>query len=478
MTQYVLRPKQAEAAQYAVDFLTDGRKRNGVLVEPTAFGKSLLIAEIAHRLGGGLIVFQPGVEILEQNLAKIESYGYSPGVWSAAAGRKDLGEIVLATIGSVKKNPEIFEDYPHVLVDEGHGINSKEGMYKDFFEALGDIKILALTATPWRLSSNSMGTQAKFLTRTRPKIIDEVTHFTQISEMVKNEYWAKLEYFPISGFSRSKIPMNSTGADYDDEAVQLHLWEKNWLTKNKVSVHFPDKLTEMVKRLLDAGRKHILVFTSFIRESEYLAQQLKGECAVVTGETEKSVRRDIARDFRSGDIRVVTNVNCWTLGFDFPGLDCVIDAALTASLTRQMQKWGRLVRVSPEKESGYIVDMVGGLQTFGKLEDLTLYCEGNSKWGMWGRPGGGKEVQLTNTYLGGSALAGCCLKCHVPRFFAMYVKSGKMVPLSVPPPGSRGNIVVEQDGQKKTCRMVGRGEGTHSFHFIVCDRFRRLRESA
>ena len=74
---YTLRPYQQEASDAAVKFFSDkgSAKHNGIIILPTGAGKSLVIADIASKIDEPLIVLQPSKEILEQNFAKLQSYG-------------------------------------------------------------------------------------------------------------------------------------------------------------------------------------------------------------------------------------------------------------------------------------------------------------------------------------------------------------------------------------------------------------------
>jgi len=45
-----------------------------VIVAPTAFGKSIVIADIAHQLGEKILVIQPSKELLEQNYNNIYQF--------------------------------------------------------------------------------------------------------------------------------------------------------------------------------------------------------------------------------------------------------------------------------------------------------------------------------------------------------------------------------------------------------------------
>ena len=109
---YQLRDYQKSASDAAVSVFKSKEKKNYVIVLPTGAGKSLVIANIAARIDGPLIVFQPSKEILEQNFAKLQSYGiFDCGVYSASAGRKDINRITFAMIGSVMKHMSFFKHF-------------------------------------------------------------------------------------------------------------------------------------------------------------------------------------------------------------------------------------------------------------------------------------------------------------------------------------------------------------------------------
>ena len=108
--EYKLRDYQQQASDAAIRFFSDKKsKKNAIMVLPTGSGKSLIIADIAARLDGHVLVFQPSKEILEQNYLKLCSYGVLDcSIYSASFGRKDVSRITFATIGSVKNHPELF----------------------------------------------------------------------------------------------------------------------------------------------------------------------------------------------------------------------------------------------------------------------------------------------------------------------------------------------------------------------------------
>lgn len=149
--KFTLRDYQQAASDAAINFFRSPHQKNGILVLPTGAGKSLVIADIAHRLGGNILVFQPSKEILEQNFSKLKSYGVEDcSIYSASFNSKEISRITFATIGSVKAHMEDFNHFHYIIVDECHGVNPQGGMYKNFFDC-AKRKIIGLTATPYRL---------------------------------------------------------------------------------------------------------------------------------------------------------------------------------------------------------------------------------------------------------------------------------------------------------------------------------------
>ena len=393
---YKLRDYQQKSSDAAVSFFNNkAKKTNAIMVLPTGSGKSLIIADIAARLDGHTLVFQPSKEILEQNFKKLCSYGILDcSIYSASFNSKEISRITFATIGSVKNHPELFTHFRNIIVDECHLVNPKEGMYKDFFDAV-KCKVLGLTATPYRLSSSrDFGSMLKFITRTKPHVFSEVIYHVQVSTLLDMGYLAKLNYYPMdkelkkySGdeFKECNLKRNSTGADYTDDSVKEE-YER---------IDFYGFLVFIIQRLLNnqktgIKRKGILVFTRFLKEAERLTYSIPG-CAIVSGDTPKGERERILEAFKAGEVPVVANVGVLTIGFDYPELDTVVMARPTMSLAMWYQIVGRAIRPHPSKECGWVVDLCGNIKRFGEVADLKLMDGGNGKWAVFSN-----GRQLTN----------------------------------------------------------------------------------
>jgi len=380
---YELRDYQKQAVDVAVNFFQTGNKKNGIIVLPTGAGKSLVIANIAYRLDAPVLIFQPSKEILEQNYEKLCSYGVMDvGIFSASFGRKEVRKITFATIGSVKSHKDYFRLFRYVIIDECHGVNAEAGMYKDFIETI-QCKVLGLTATPYRLySSRFYGSMLRFITRTNPRIFNEMLYAVQVRTLLNRGYLAPMNYYQLNIVDTSRLKVNSTGADFTDASVRRYYRE----------IKFNDSLENIIRRLLVAGRSSILVFTRFIDEANHIARIFSDCAAVVSSDTSKTDRENILRLFKNKQIKVVANVGVLTTGFDFPELATVVLARPTMSLALYYQMCGRAIRPFPGKVS-WVVDLCGNYKRFGRVDDLELR---QTKPGIWAVFSGAK--QLSNVY--------------------------------------------------------------------------------
>lgn len=354
-------------------------------------GKSLVIADIASRLEGPLLVFQPSKEILQQNFAKLQSYGiFDCGCYSASVGCKDINRITFATIGSVMNHMSDFDCFKNIIIDECHYVNSKAGQYKQFIEAKNR-QVVGLTATPYRLDRTEGGSILKFLTRVRPRIFSKVIYCCQIGELLSKGYLADLHYYDLTALDLRRVRSNSTGADYDERSL-LAEYER---------CGFYDKLSNTVVKVLQPKsgipRKGVLVFTAFTKEARQLVDKLQSigvNAAIVTGETPKKERETILEGFKKREIKVVANVGVLTTGFDYPALDTVVLARPTKSLGLYYQMVGRAIRPFDGKD-GWIVDLSGNYSRFGNVADLFISRPpGTTKWAVYSR-----GTQLTNVVL-------------------------------------------------------------------------------
>lgn len=374
-----LRDNQVEPVAFGVEFFKTKKMAPSIIIAPTAFGKSIVIANIAKGINEKVLVLQPTKELLEQNYNKFISFGGTATIYSASMGKKELSDITYATIGSIIGIASEFRKLgvTKVIIDECDRYpRDKNGQLRKFIDALKATHVLGLTATPLKLQTNmgDTGPYSKLVMLTNKSnkgtFFKHIIHVSQIQDIIKLGYWTPLVYQSYD-FNTGLLVYNSTGSDYTSESM-----EKAYTNQN-----IEQKIVKKVKELYD--RRGILIAVPTIEQAKSLAAKIP-LAAVVHGGTPKQERDRIINEFRSAKLRVIVQVNVLTVGFDYPELDCLITARPTASISWWYQFVGRGTRISPGKKECIVVDFVGSLERFGKVEDLFFEEDSEGTWELYG----------------------------------------------------------------------------------------------
>lgn len=394
---FKFRPYQQSADEALDRWLSNpaSKGKAGVIVMPTGCGKSLLIAAAAEKTRklGSTVVIQPSVELLEQNSEKMKDlYGISVSIFSASAGKSELGKMTFATLGSLKGYVEelkmmgvktlILDEcdrgfppakYETVTTVKG-GIESKkkalvDSVYSTFIEALKPVHIIGFTATPFRLKMAQGSTSLCMMTKVWPSVFTEIIHVEQISTMVEGGYWAQVNYVAYD-FDDKLLRVNKAGTDYSEESIAQVNLELN-INKN---VYYQTR-----KLLEESEKNQILVCVESVDIANKM-QPLIPHSGLVHGKTPKKERREIIRRFKAGELRVLVNVLALNVGFDAPSLTHVILGRPTMSFPVFYQIVGRAVRPHPEGLPATIIDFCGNVKRFGRVEDLKFINDKKAGW--------------------------------------------------------------------------------------------------
>jgi DNA repair protein RadD len=350
-----------------------------IIVAPTAFGKSIVIASIAKELGEKLLVIQPNKELLEQNYNKFIGLGGTASIYSAAMREKEIGDVTYATIGSIINVAHKFHTMGinKVIIDECDRFpREPNGMLRRFLTNAKITHILGLTATPLKLQNNLNQFKEPYsklvmLTSKSKKgnFFKHIIHVAQIQEMTELKFWSPL-YYESYDFDTGELVYNSTGAEYSDASIKRAYKNQN----------IGQKIIKKIQSLYD--RKSILVAVPSIEEAKELASKIPS-CEAVYSDMPSSERNRIVNEFKSGKIRVVIQVNILSVGFDHPELDCIITGRPTASMSWWYQFVGRITRIHQNKKDGLVIDFVGSVPKFGRVEDLYFkFVDG--EWKLFG----------------------------------------------------------------------------------------------
>lgn len=370
------RPYQHDAIEAGVKFFDDyHNKGNAIEILTTGSGKSLVSAKIVDRLEGETAILQPSKEILTQNYAKFQSYGGRAGIYSASIGLKHKDRITYCTIGSIIKKKHIFRNLKHLLIDECHFTNPEDGMYSEFIDSLNHAKVLGLTATPYRLKTDGDGSKLEFLTRSHPRVFSSVAYYIQNDVLFNQGHLAPLEYYNFDVIDRSKLDMNAKGTDFSESSLKDYY---RTISMPKITISYGLKILSI--------KRNLLIFCALTSEAYEISRGIPGS-VVLTGDTPDNVRDAIIADFISFKIPCVINVRVLDTGFDFPGLEATLLAFSTMSLARYYQIGGRVMRpytyADGTKKTGWIVDLGGNFNVFGKIETMKILQDDRGRYSIW-----------------------------------------------------------------------------------------------
>jgi DNA repair protein RadD len=357
---YKLRDYQ----QDAVDATLNHFKKTldpAVIVLPTGAGKSLVIASLALKARGRVLVLAHVKELVEQNHEKYESYGASAGIFSAGLGRKDSREkVIFSSIQSVAHaDSSFFDGFTLVVIDECHRVSMEsDTQYRKVIESLQNtgerVCILGLTATPYRLSTGWLY-QFHYRGEMRsqePKFFKKCIYELSLSYMIKN------------GYLTPPIQIDSPVACYDFDSL-LERTEGRVIRPEDLEESLRDQkriTPSIMKNIVDLSqdREGVMIFTSTIKHAiEILDYMPKDQTRVVIGDTPSSEREEVISDFKARKVKYLINVSVLTTGFDAPHVDLIAILRPTKSVGLYQQIVGRGLRLSPGKEDCLVLDYTG-----------------------------------------------------------------------------------------------------------------------
>ncbi|KAA0019653.1 DEAD/DEAH box helicase [Salinicola corii] len=371
-----LRPYQRQAVDNVIAHFR-GSDDPAVVVLPTGSGKSLVIAELARRARGRVLVLAHVRELVEQNHAKYLAYGLEADIFSAGLGRKESGrQVVFGSVQSVVNGLDDFAtgEFTLLVIDECHRLSmSKEALARGAGKADDDrlrsastyekviarlraarpnLKVLGLTATPYRLGEGFLyhrhyhgmvkGPEDAFF---RDCVFEQ-----PLRVMVRQGYLAEPKRvdgaLAFYDFSRLMPQRNGQFAERDLNGV---------VRGNRATPRIVD---DVIARARD--REGVMIFAATVAHAEEVLGQLPpGESALVTGATPGGERERLIAAFKARELKYLVNVAVLTTGFDAPHVDVIAILRPTESVGLYQQIVGRGLRLSPGKTDCLILDYAG-----------------------------------------------------------------------------------------------------------------------
>lgn len=343
------------AAEEAVFDYWQSEPGNPLIDLATGCGKSLVMARIIKRLLDGwpdmrVMVITHVAELIEQNFLELVGiWPFAPaGIYSAGLGRRDArSPIIFAGIQTVHNKADEIGYVDVIMVDEAHLIPANsQTMYGRFIAAMRainpDLKILGLTATPYRLDSGR-------LDEGEDRLFDRVVYTYGIADGIRDGYLAPLSS-KATGTTYDLKGVGKLGGDYKQNALAA-------------AVDKEDVYEAAVAEIVSKGedRRSWLVFGAGVDNALHIRDAIRRHgitCETITGETPKEERRRIIEDYKAFRIRALTNNSVLTTGFNHKGVDLIAFCRPTLSVSLYVQMAGRGTR--PLYAPGFDMDTVEG----------------------------------------------------------------------------------------------------------------------
>ncbi|WP_273803754.1 DEAD/DEAH box helicase [Providencia rettgeri] len=356
---FSLRPYQQEAVDATVHYFRK-HTQPAVIVLPTGAGKSLVIAELARLARGRVLVLAHVKELVEQNHNKYLAYGLEADIFAAGLNRKESqSKVVFGSVQSVARNLAAFDgQFSLVIIDECHRISlNDKSQYQQIIQHLqksnAALRILGLTATPYRLSSGWIyqyhyhgivrGDENCFF---RDCIYELPLHY-----MIKNKFLVPPERLdmPVLQYDFSQVSLTSAGI-FSEQELNLSLKKQQRITPKIV-----DQIIQYAAPL-----QGCMIFAATVEHAKEVLGYLPAKsAALVTAETPAADRQSIINQFKNRKLHYLVNVSVLTTGFDAPHVDVIAILRPTESVSLYQQIVGRGLRLCEGKTQCLILDYAG-----------------------------------------------------------------------------------------------------------------------
>ena len=334
------RDYQLEAFTYAV------RNRRGVLLSPTASGKSLIIYLLTRWYGCKTLIIVPTISLVHQMAGDFKDYGYKDEVHKITAGVEKLtdDEVVVSTWQSIYKMPaKYFEQFDLVIGDEAHLFKSKS--LTQIMTKLKSCKYrFGLTGTLDGAQTHKLVLEGLF---------GPVKNIVKTKELIDQKHLSQFKIKCVVLKYPEDVTKNLTKKTYAEEV--------DWIVTN-------EQRNKFITNLALSLKGNSLVLFQFVdKHGKVLYNMIKDKAGdkpihYVSGEVNADVREDIrAITERSNESIIVASFGTFSTGINIRNLHNIVFTSPSKSRIRTLQSIGRGLRKAENKDTATLIDMADDL---------------------------------------------------------------------------------------------------------------------
>lgn len=353
----VLRDYQNEIISEARSLMSQG-VRSILICSPTGSGKTALTAHMlkaAASKGLDSWFLCHRKELIYQSAKAFNTIGVDHGIVCAGVTEDLRPHIQVCSVPSMANRISRLRKPRLIIYDESHhiGAASWERIYKSNPQAYH----LGLTASPIRMDGRGLG-----------DFFERMITGPSVSSLISNGYLSKYRAYAPPSPDLNNV--HTKMGDFVRSEI-TSIMDRPMITG--------DAISEYAKHA--RGKRNVVFCTSIVHSKNVAAQfnSVGITAAHVDGETPHYEREQALRDFQSGKIKVLTNVDLFGEGLDVPSIECVTLLRPTQSVGLHIQQIGRALRPSPGKDYAIILDQCGNIERHGLPDE-------DREWSLTGAP--------------------------------------------------------------------------------------------
>lgn len=343
-----LRPYQSDIIERVRALLAAGKRR--ILIQlATGGGKTAIASFIASgaKQKGKRTWFQAHRDfLLDQTALTFDSVGLPYGFIAAGRPFNPHHAVHIGSVGTIQRRlakltaPDVFiwDEVKHIAA----------ASWSSIFKWAPHSIHIGLDATPWRLDGRGLD-----------DYFEAMVCGPSVSELMSAGYLSQYRAFAPSAPNLTDV--HTIAGDYNRGELG-HVMDDGQIIGDMVR-HYRER----------ADGKRAVFFGVGIDHSKHIANTFCGAgipCCHIDGDSSSEERRIAALKLARGELRIISNVDIASEGFDLSAqagsecpIECVGLARPTKSLSLHLQQIGRSLR--PKGEPAVILDFAGNLLRHG-----------------------------------------------------------------------------------------------------------------
>ena len=344
------RNYQLKAFTYAV------RNRRGVLLSPTASGKSLIIYLTTMWYQSKTLIIVPTTSLVHQMATDFKDYGYKDNIHRITAGVDKITDdmIVVSTWQSIYKlHKDWFSQFDVVIGDEAHLFKAKS--LTSIMSKLVDCKYrFGFTGTLDGALTHKLVLEGLF---------GPVKNIVKTKTLIKQKHLAQFKIKCVVLKYPDSITKGLAKYNYQDEV--------DWIVTNEYRNNFIANLSLSLKG------NSLILFQFVDKHGKVLYNKIKDKAGdrpvhYVSGETNANIREEIrAITETTTNGIIVASFGTFSTGINIRNLHNIVFTSPSKSRIRTLQSIGRGLRKAENKDTATLIDIADDL-TYKSRNNFTI----------------------------------------------------------------------------------------------------------